>query len=285
LSKASRDGARIAAASVVSRITVVLGLLTLGSAWRSGQAVAGDEARPEERNARIVYLMFADGHTPIPGGETCRGVSVPPAYHCALSGTETSPQPCANAIIAHLERWFGDFEITFTISAPALPHDTVVITSEGSWCMAPRGLLGDSPQVCEPVAGVSYVYDCDSASERCAALIAHEEGHLLGLEHVSSPDDLMAEGACWTCAGFEDRDNPVVQPSACARSLQNDHRLLGQRLGLRPLPEAGGCDVSGRRPDPAAGTLLGLALLITARVRGRGRAAPSSGGDRPRTSA
>ena len=113
----------------MSRISVVcfgIVLLLLGNAWSPGHAVAEEVAGPGQR---LVYLMFADGHTAIPGGETCRGSRVPPAYHCARAGTEASPEPCRREIIGYLERWFGAFEIAFTTSPPATPHDTVVITS------------------------------------------------------------------------------------------------------------------------------------------------------------
>ena len=39
------------------------------------------------------------------------------------------------------------------------------------------------------------------STERCASLIAHEHGHLMGLEHVEGPGDLMTEGACTSCGG------------------------------------------------------------------------------------
>jgi hypothetical protein len=256
-----------------------IGSWLIGSLGRARPVCAAEVAAPAQR---LVHLMFADGQTAIPGGEACMGVTVPPAHHCAQPGTAADPEPCRQQIIGYLERWYGDFRIAFTTSAPSVPHDTVVITSGGDWCLAPRGLLGDAPITCEPLSGVAYVYACGDSAERCAALIAHEEGHLLGLEHVTSDRDLMSEGGCWSCAGFEDRDNEVVAPSACGRTLQNSHRWLAEQLGERPVEQAGGCDLGGGRPRPTPVVVLGLSLLLAAGARARRSRAAWIVRERPR---
>jgi MYXO-CTERM domain-containing protein len=239
-------------------LMVLLGGFLLASAK---PAVAGPGS------PRLVHLIFADGQTPLPGDEVCRGARVPSAHRCDLID-EATAEVCRQAIVARVEHWFRDFNVVFTFRPPATEHDRVVISSSGDWCHAPWGLAGDAPVTCAPVAATAFVYECTNSVERCAALIAHEEGHLLGLEHVDSPRDIMAEGGCSSCAGFEDRDNRVVAPSACGRQAQNGHRLLAERLGV--LERAGGCAVGWgaevARP-PAGIVVLALAALGLRRRR------------------
>jgi hypothetical protein len=213
----------------------------------------------------LVYLFFADGTTPLPAGLTCNGALVPPAHRCDLDGAR-APEACRRAIVAHLERWYAAFDVRFTTVAPAGPHQTVVVTSDGRWCGAPPERLGEAPASCQPLAeGAAFVHRCVFSSELCAALIAHEHGHLMGLEHVGSATDIMAAGGCSSCAGFEDRDNPVVPPSACDRASQNAHRWLARHLGSRDGQEpAGGCALGGRPAGPGAAAPLLFWLLVRA---------------------
>jgi hypothetical protein len=111
------------------------------------------------------------------------------------------------------------------------------------------------------------------AAERCASLIAHEHGHLMGLEHVEGSGDLMTEGSCTSCNGFENRDLHVIAPSACGRRTQNSWRLLHERLAPAPAPapDPVGCSLSPARHPPSTLALVLLLLLPAALARGRRR--------------
>jgi hypothetical protein len=233
----------------------------------AGRSASGLCASPDAgaRASRLVYLFFADGVTPIPRHETCQGVRVPPLWRCDFPGA-ASAKACQREILAHLGRWYQGLNVAFTTTEPDAWDDTVVVTSDGSWCAAPPGLRGDAPLLCQPKPGqTAFVYDCVGASEHCGGLIAHEQGHLLGLEHVVSPTDLMSASWCAPCVGFEDRANVVLQPSACGRSVQNSHRWVMEQTGAPGVAEAG-CAMAGARP-PALLPLALSALGLRARRR------------------
>jgi hypothetical protein len=228
---------------------------------------------------RLVHLFFADGQTPLPGDQHCNGARVPSRHRCApepagAPGLEAAA--CRADIVRQLDDWYAAFDVAFTDSAPSGPHDTIVITSDPGWCRQPPEIAGDAPQVCAPLAdGTAYVYRCGPSVAECAALIAHEHGHLMGLEHVSSPHDLMAEGACLACDGFQDRDNPVVTPSVCTRARQNGHRLLLQHLGPRVPVSAAGCAIAASAGQPAIAPAppLVVAVVLLAFALARRRSA------------
>jgi hypothetical protein len=179
---------------------------------------------PGQRN---VYLRYADGaEVPTPVG-VCSG-SRPAVFSCAFADSRAA---CQAAVQLHLARWYQRFNVHFTVVAPppGVPHDTVIISRDGDWCgPVPLGL---APVACEPLQnGVAWAFQCgdrDSA-ERCAAIIAQEHAHLIGLEHTNSPRDLMFNPFSPEVVGFEDRENPVV--AGKCRALQNSFALMAERL-------------------------------------------------------
>jgi hypothetical protein len=241
------------------------GLALILSAVPPAAALAqgGAPVRP-----RLVYLFFADGTTALPAGETCGGQSIPTAHRCDLFPA-TSPQACRAAIVAQLQVWYAGLPVAFTTARPERAHDTIVITSDSRWCSVPRGISGDAPEACEARAsGIAYVYECVFSVERCAALIAHEHGHLLGLQHVEGATDIMAEGGCSSCAGFLDRELPVVAPQTCGRATQSSRRRLQARLA--PVLATGrGCAVGGAAEAVPAPPLFLVSMLLTRRRRKR----------------
>jgi hypothetical protein len=108
------------------------------------------------------------------------------------------------------------------------PHDTVTITSNGDWCGGvPAGL---APVTCEALPqGDAWAFLCGDSAQQCAAMIAQEQAHLLGLQHADSADDSMFNPAYTSCRGFGDREN-LVMGSRCRR-VQNSFQLTTQRLG------------------------------------------------------
>ena len=137
-------------------------------------------------------------------------------------------RPCRTTWRAGIE----DFDVHFTLVAPGddVPHDTIIVTSNGDWCgYVPAGL---APVTCDPIeGGTAWAFSCGDSAEQCAAIIAQEHAHLLGLEHTRSTSDLMSNPLCTACAGFEDRDNRVI--GGRCRTLQNSYALMKQRLGPR----------------------------------------------------
>src|SRR5206468_299491 len=116
----------------------------------------------------------------------------------------------AAAVQVYLERWYRSFPVHFTLVTPppSIQHDTVIITSQGAWCgSVPAGL---APVTCSPLdAGTAWAFSCGDSAEQCAAIIAQEHAHLIGLEHTDSPRDLMFNPVRSDSIGFEDRENGV----------------------------------------------------------------------------
>ena len=178
---------------------------------------------------RIVHLWYADGRAPPTSDPLCADHAPPSAYACRFAD---SAGACAAAVQDYLARWYDDFDVHFTLVAPGddVPHDTVIVTSNGDWCgYVPAGL---APVTCDPIeGGTAWAFSCGDSAEQCAAIVAQEHAHLLGLEHTRSPSDLMSNPLCTACTGFEDRDNRVI--GGRCRTLQNSYALMKQRLGPR----------------------------------------------------
>ncbi len=111
---------------------------------------------------------------------------------------------------------------------PSVPHDTMIITTNGDWCgYVPAGL---APVTCDALdAGTAWAFACGDSAEKCAAIVAQEHAHLIGLEHTDSPRDVMFNPVCEDCVGFEDRENGVV--AGRCREQQNSFALMLERLG------------------------------------------------------
>jgi hypothetical protein len=178
---------------------------------------------------RVVHLWYADGRAPPTSDPLCADHAPPPAYACRFADSASA---CVAAVQDYLGRWYEDFDVHFTLVAPGddVPHDTIIVTSKGDWCgYVPAGL---APVTCEPIeGGTAWAFSCGDSAEQCAAIIAQEHAHLLGLEHTRSSSDLMSNPLCTACTGFEDRENRVI--GGQCRTLQNSYALMKQRLGPR----------------------------------------------------
>jgi hypothetical protein len=183
--------------------------------------------------SHVVYLFYADGHTPIPGGASCGDKeSVPPAFACSY-GSDQGILGCQVETQKILDFWFSELDVVFTLEPPQSgAFQTVVVTHEGSWCGKPADIAGTTRFDCtDQRQGVSYVFRCGSSALLCANAIAHEYGHLVGLEHVLSATDIMNPGLCGdVCAGFEDWNYQVLE-GECGASWQNSRQTLLARLG------------------------------------------------------
>ena len=195
-------------------------------------------AAPPPRTPKRIFLWYADGGKPPVSGAPC-GHATPPRYSCTFG---TSPRDCARQVQVYLDRWYADFDVTFTYLKPTRGRFyTVVITSAGTaWCGAghPAGVGGVAPisDDCRDLAsGVAYAFACGTNAKSCATVIAQEQAHLVGLQHTQSAADVMCPIAVPEVAGFEDREQPLVSnrmPPPCPGS-QNSYRLMLQRLGPR----------------------------------------------------
>ncbi len=177
---------------------------------------------------RIIHLWYADGGEVATPDAVCGG-RAPPSYECAFADSRGD---CQAAVQVYLARWYQPFNVHFTIVDPpaGVPHDTVIITANGDWCgFVPAGL---APVTCDAVAsGTAWAFSCGKSAEQCAAIVAQEHAHLIGLEHTDSPRDVMFNPVCSDCIGFEDRENRVV--GGRCREQQNSFTLMMQRLGPR----------------------------------------------------
>jgi len=186
-----------------------------------------------------VFLWYADGGKAPETGPPC-GDAPPPPYACEFG---RSPRACARTVQAFLAKWYADFNVVFTLQKPARgPFYTVLITSAGTaWCGGnhPPGVAGVAPIAddCRDLgSGVAYAFACGKDAKACAAVIAQELAHLVGLQHTQSRADVMCPIALPEIEGFEDREQQVVaggSPAKCP-TTQNSYRLMLQRFGPRP---------------------------------------------------
>jgi hypothetical protein len=156
---------------------------------------------------RRIFVWFADGGLmPDSGLSICRGR--PSAFNCSFGG---SVEDCRAQVMRWLDRWYADFDVSFTFAPPpegAGKYDTVLVTHNGAWCGAEPIVTSRSPlPTCMDLGGAALaVFRCDEP-RRCAGLIAKEHGHLVGLQHTSSPTDVMFDEGAVDHDGFEDQDN------------------------------------------------------------------------------
>jgi hypothetical protein len=205
--------------------------------------------------ARTIFLFYPDGLTPVPGGHSCKGHKVPPAYGCSFGGM-TGSAACKREIQGFLDRMYAAFDVQFTTTLPAAdPFYTIVVNASWPECADSEKENGVADLSCNDYNGnVGYVFNCGASAQACAVTIAHEHAHLVGLEHSNTSEDIMWPHQCTSCDGFVDRPLPIDGKSQCARAEQNSYQMMLTRLGAAPPGVKGGlkCDDE---------TLPGLAIL------------------------
>jgi hypothetical protein len=191
---------------------------------------------------RQIFIWYPDGG-PLPASaKICRGL--PPAFQCR-SGAHVDE--CRRAVQTHLDRWYADFDVTFTYDEPTSGEfDTVVAASSGAWCQADANTASRSPL---PLCGVNdlrsvAIFHCGDDPKLCATLIAKEHAHLWGLQHTGSLLDVMSAEGSLEHAGFEDAEN-LSDKVTCGR-FQNSYQLMLARLG----PWTGGMKPEPPPPEP-----------------------------------
>ena len=207
------------------RLELVCAIAGLVGAASSASAAATPPAPAPHK----LHLSFADG-LPTPAAGICQGRPAPPFRRNSFDRDGRR-----HALQRAVQRLYAGLNLEVTLQPPAEPHLTIVITSEdGGWCKPDyRGeVRGIAPINC---AGdgrwglTGYVFSCDDVG-RCATRIAQESAHLLGLDHTSSPSDVMYPRETDGRARFLNASSKTTNPF-CGRVTQNSHALLASRLG------------------------------------------------------
>jgi Bacterial Ig domain len=214
----------------------------------TGPGVAAESALPvtaENATAspKVIYLIYADGKTPIPSMNynACSGQA--PKFQCSFG---TSLLDCQQQIQAYLDRWYADFNVIFTLTRPTSGsyYTEVVSSGGGAWCNVDKTVAGVAPFLCQDLhGGVAYTLAGGENAHDTAVIIAQEQAHLLGLEHVSDDNDIMYPYICRNCDGFENK-SVAVTGDRCDRQTQNSYQMMKNALGAWPggnKPSAFGC--------------------------------------------
>ena len=192
---------------------------------------------------KVVYLIYADGKTPLPSMNynACSGQA--PKFVCTFGSTLLD---CQQQIQAYLDRWYADFNVIFTLTRPSSGsyYTEVVSSGGGAWCDVDSSVAGVAPFLCTDLhGGVAYTLSGGSSAHDTAVIIAQEQAHLLGLEHVSDSNDIMYPYICRDCDGFENKA-VAVTGDRCDRDTQNSYQMMKNALGSwagGTKPSAFGC--------------------------------------------
>jgi Bacterial Ig domain len=234
----------------------------VGVAAETPVAVANDTSSAPA--PKVIYLVYADGKTPLPetNYDACSGLA--PAFVCTFGKTLLD---CQQQVQAYLDRWYADFNVIFTLTRPSSGsfYTEVVSSGGGAWCNVASSVAGVAPFLCQDLhGGVAYTLDGGANAHDTAVIIAQEQAHLVGLEHVSDTNDIMYPYICQNCDGFENQA-VAVTADRCDRQTQNSYQMMLTGLGAwggGPKPSAFGCIDDTTAPtvkflSPSAGERMG----------------------------
>jgi hypothetical protein len=207
-----------------------------------GALSSGDGSGNGAGEPNVFYLFYANGKdVPSNGPNACNGT--PPKFVCNFAPTLAE---CQRQIQAYLDKWYADFNIVFTLTRPTSGkyYTEIVSSGGGTWCNAASNVAGIAPFLCSDLdGGTSYTLLGGQSAKQTAVIIAQEQAHLVGLEHVKSTTDIMYPSICTDCDGFTDAELPI-DGDKCDRATQNSYQMLKDRLGAwpgGPKPSAFGC--------------------------------------------
>ncbi len=191
---------------------------------------------------KVIYLVYADGK-PLPNTNynACTGIA--PKFNCTFAATL---EDCQRQIQTYLDRWYADFNVIFTLTRPTSGsyYTEVVSSGGGTWCGVSDTVAGVAPFLCQDLhGGVAYTLDGGESAHDTAVIIAQEQAHLIGLEHVSDTNDIMYPFICQNCDGFENQAVPTTA-DRCERQTQNSYQMMKTALGTwggGPKPSVFGC--------------------------------------------
>jgi hypothetical protein len=178
---------------------------------------------------KVIYLVYADGtQLANTAYDACTGAA--PKFNCTFG---SSLLDCQRQVQTYLDRWYANFNVIFTLTRPSSGnyYTEVVSSGGGSWCGVASTVAGVAPFLCQDLhGGVAYTLDGGGSAHDTAVIIAQEQAHLLGLEHVSDTNDIMYPYICQNCDGFE---NQAVATTAdrCDRETQNSYQMMLSALG------------------------------------------------------
>jgi len=191
---------------------------------------------------KVIYLVYADGK-PLPkmNYNACTGTA--PKFNCTFASTL---EDCQRQIQTYLDRWYADFNVIFTLTRPTSGsyYTEVVSSGGGAWCGVGTTVAGVAPFLCQDLqGGVAYTLEGGESAHDTAVIIAQEQAHLVGLEHVSDTGDIMYPFICQTCDGFKNQPVPTSN-DRCERQTQNSYQMMKSALGAwggGPKPSVFGC--------------------------------------------
>ena len=219
-----------------TRFTQVAGLAALLWLWLACPAWA---SRPAGKPAYL-WLWYADGTSPQPeDGPYCTGLR-PPPFECSYG---TSLDDCQRQVQEFLDAWYVDFNLVFTFSRPPTGDFYVmVITSQGTWCDQNSTEAGVAFFNCNDNPGqAGFAFECGKNAHTCATIIAHEHGHMVGLEHNLLSADVMNYSVQATATGFADQNARTTD--ALCQGTQNSYQQMLTAMGAWP---------GGAKPSPFA---------------------------------
>jgi hypothetical protein len=232
------------------------GVERVQSALSGGNGNGNGNGNVAEPN--VFYLFYATGkELPDTDLNACSGT--PPKFNCTFAPTLAE---CQRQIQTYLDRWYADMNIVFTLTRPTSGkfYTEVVSSGGGAWCNVAPKVAGVAPFLCNDLqGGVAYTFLGGQSAKQTAVIIAQEQAHLVGLEHVTSGTDIMYPSICSDCDGFVDKELPI-DGDRCDRGTQNSYQMLKQRLGAWPggaKPSVFGCAADTVAPtvdilEPAA---------------------------------
>jgi hypothetical protein len=206
----------------------------LSSGDGSGTPAAGEP--------KVFYLFYATGKD-LPATDVNACAGTPPKFNCTFAPTLAE---CQRQVQTYLDKWYADMNIVFTLTRPTSGkfYTEVVSSGGGAWCNVASKVAGVAPFLCKDIeGGVSYTFLGGTSAKQTAVIIAQEQAHLVGLEHVTSDSDIMYPSICSDCDGFQNKDLPI-DGDRCDRATQNSYQMLKDRLGAwpgGPKPSAFGC--------------------------------------------
>jgi len=212
------------------------------SVERVQSALSSGSGTPAAGEPKVFYLFYATGKD-LPATDVNACTGTPPKFNCTFAPTLAE---CQRQVQTYLDKWYADMNIVFTLTRPTSGkfYTEVVSSGGGAWCNVASKVAGVAPFLCKDIeGGVSYTFLGGQSAKQTAVIIAQEQAHLVGLEHVTSATDIMYPSICSDCDGFQDKDLPI-DGDRCDRASQNSYQMLKDRLGAwpgGPKPSAFGC--------------------------------------------
>jgi Bacterial Ig domain len=259
----SADPGGAAVADGSTRVKVLHGDMVAAVSPLNGVTVDHPFSNGSSGQPKVIYLVYADGKQfPQTSYDACTGTA--PKFNCTFASTLVD---CQRQIQTYLDRWYADFNVIFTLTQPTSGsyYTEVVSSGGGAWCGVAASVAGVAPFLCQDLhGGVAYTLDGGENAHDTAVIIAQEQAHLIGLEHVSDTNDIMYPFICQTCDGFENQAVPVTA-DRCERQTQNSYQMMMNALGAwggGPKPSVFGCIDDTQAPtvkfvSPANGATMG----------------------------